>query len=144
MEKNVDYKKIYKYSFSFSCMKIKIKEFLKKIRKLKEFKRIEFIILYGSHANKKANKMSDVDICIYYDADEKEVSKFRLKLLSLFDYDIQMYQQIPIYIKKEVLKGKVLYVKNLMFLYEVALQTIKEFEEFKARYYDYINVKKMV
>jgi len=39
------------------------------------------------------------------------------------------------------LKGEVLYCKDEQFLYEVALDTIKNFDAFKHRFYDYIGEK---
>ncbi|KKM67793.1 hypothetical protein LCGC14_1467580 [marine sediment metagenome] len=39
----------------------------------------------------------------------------------------------------EVLKGKVLYVKEEDRLYEIANETIEEYEEFYPFYLDYIN-----
>jgi len=41
-------------------------------------------------------------------------------------------------VRVEVLKGKVIYCKDKRFLYKVAIETIKDFEAFKHRFYDYI------
>jgi predicted nucleotidyltransferase len=121
---------------------VRLDRFLKKIRSMKEFKRVEFVILYGSVARGREMKSSDIDICIYYEAEkEEEMSKFRLKLLSELcrdEYDVQIFQQLPLYMRKEVLKGKVLYVREKKFLYKIALETIKDFESFKPHFYDYI------
>ena len=38
----------------------------------------------------------------------------------------------------EVFKGQVSYCKDKRFLYEAAIETIKDFEEFELRFYDYI------
>lgn len=117
-------------------------QFFKTIRAMTEFQRVEFIILYGSVARERAMKSSDIDICIYYRTEkEEELSKFRLKLLSALcrdDYDVQIYQQVPLYMRTEILKGTVLYVREREFLYAVALETIKDFESFRPRFYDYI------
>lgn len=116
--------------------------FFEKIRSMKEFQRVEFVILYGSVAREREMKSSDIDICIYYRAEkEEEMSKFRLNLLSALcqdDYDVQIYQQVPLYMRKEILKGAVLYVREREFLYEIALETIKDFESFRPRFYDYL------
>lgn len=116
-------------------------EILKKIKKVEGFEKVEFIILYGSAAKGQMVEGSDIDICIYYDGSPEELSRFRFKVLSeLFDdiYDVQIFQQLPLYVRVEVLKGKVIYCKDKWFLYEAALETIKDFEEFKHRFYDYI------
>jgi predicted nucleotidyltransferase len=59
---------------------------------------------------------SDIDLAIYYDADMGEASQFRFKVLSeLFDdiYDVQIFQAMPLYVRKEVLKGEVLYFQDM-------------------------------
>lgn len=87
---------------------------------------------------------SDIDICVYYDDEVDCASEFRLKVLSeLFDdiYDIKIFQQMPVFVRVEVLKGKVLYCDNRQFLYDKAYETIKEFDSFKRIYYDYIGAE---
>ena len=122
-------------------MDVKIEEVIEKIKNLKGFEKVKFIILYGSAVEGQVREDSDIDICIYYDGSLEEASEFRLKVLSeLFDdlYDVQIFQQLPLYVRVEVLKGKVAYCKDRSFLYKVAMETIKDFEEFKYRFYDYI------
>lgn len=114
---------------------------LDKIKSVEGFDGVEFIILYGSTAKGMRKDSSDIDLCIYYDAPPEEASRFRLRVLSeLFDdkYDVQIFQQLPLYVRKEVLKGQLVYCKNKTFLYEVAIRTIRDFEEYKHRFYDYI------
>jgi uncharacterized protein len=41
----------------------------------------------------------------------------------------------------EVLKGRVLYADDTSFLYDKAYETIKEFESFEPRYYDYLGIE---
>ena len=119
-----------------------IKGFNETIKSMLEFNRIEFIILYGSAARGDAISGSDIDLCIYYNGDEKEdLSRFRLDILSRLKgsvFDIQMFQQLPLYVRVEVLKGRIIYAKEQSFLYGIALDTIKEFESFKPRFHDYI------
>ncbi len=119
-----------------------IKGFNKTIKSMSEFNRIEFIILYGSAARGDAISSSDIDLCIYYNADEKEaLSRFRLDILRKLKgsvFDIQMFQQLPLYVRVEVLKGRIIYSKEQSFLHDIALDTIKEFESFKPRFHDYI------
>ncbi len=88
--------------------------------------RVEFVIFHSSRAIGRGLKSSDIDLCIYYKGTVEEMSKFRLKLLSRLPshVDVQIFQQLPLYVRKEVLKGRVLYAKDRKFLYEVALKTI--------------------
>lgn len=114
---------------------------IKKITNIEWFEKVKFIVLYGSAARGQMRKGSDIDICIYYDGEPAEASEFRFKVISeLFEdiYDVQIYQQLPLYVRIEVLKGEVLYFEDKRFLYEKAYETINDFDEFKHRFYDYI------
>jgi predicted nucleotidyltransferase len=105
--------------------------------------KVRFIILYGSAIEDMMRPDSDIDICVYYE-DEDQASDFRLKVLSeLFDdvFGIKIFQQLPVYLRMDVLKGKVLYSDDESFLYDKAYETIKEFDDFKHRYYDYIGIE---
>ena len=90
------------------------------------------------------NKDSDIDLCIYYDDSLEEASRFRFNVLKeLFSdlYDVQIYQQLPLYVRVDALKGKMIYNSDTRFLYRVAIETIKDFDDFKQRFYDYIGEK---
>jgi predicted nucleotidyltransferase len=85
---------------------------------------------------------SDIDISVYYD--DADASEFRLKVLSdLFDdvYDIKIFQQLPLPLRMQVIKGKVLYSDDTPFMYDKTYETIKEFESFKRGYYDYLGIE---
>ncbi|MGB7545859.1 MAG: nucleotidyltransferase domain-containing protein [Methanothrix sp.] len=104
--------------------------------------KIRFIILYGSACEGRMKEDSDIDICVYYDG--ADASEFRLSVLSdLFDdiYDIKIFQQLSLPLRMEVLKGRVLYADDTPFMYDKAYETIKEFESFKRRYYDYLGIE---
>ncbi len=125
-------------------MHTKIEKAIEKIKNVERFEKVKFVVLYGSAAEGQMTRDSDIDLCIYYDGDYDESSGFRFKVLSeLFDdiFDVQIFQQLPIYVRVEVLKGKVIYCKDKRFLYEAARETIKDFEAFKHRFYDYIGEK---
>ena len=124
-----------------SFMKNKIDLFLKKLREMPDFDKVNFVFLFGSHAQGKENKFSDIDFAVYCDGDKKERFKFRMNLLGKMpdNFDIQIFQDLPLYVRKEVLKGKVIYARDKGFVYEIAYETIKAFEDFKKGYYDYIN-----
>ncbi|KAF5430813.1 hypothetical protein C5S39_07085 [Candidatus Methanophagaceae archaeon] len=114
---------------------------LEKIKNMEGFEKVKFVILYGSAAEGRMIEGSDIDLSIYYDGDPEEESRFRFEVLSeLFDdaYDVQMFQQLPLYVRVEILKGKMIYCGDKKFLYEVAVETLKDFEAFKHRFYDYI------
>ena len=118
-----------------------VKDFLEELGENEYFSKIEFIILYGSSLGLYQLDDSDIDICIYMDDTKHNLSKTRLKLLKRFNgkLDIQMYQLLPLYVQIEVLKGEILYVKDIDKIYEIADETIEEYEEFYPFYLDYIN-----
>jgi len=105
--------------------------------------KVKFVILYGSTSREEARQGSDIDICVYYD-DLGGAMEFRLQVASeLFEkiYDIKIFQHLPLPLRMEVLKGKVLNCSDLPFMYDLAYQTVKEFDSFKHRYYDYIGLE---
>jgi len=84
---------------------------------------------------------------VWYDGDEGEASRFRYDILSeLFDndYDVEIFQQLLLYVRKEVLKGEVLYCRGKRELYDIAYQSVREFDDFKHRCYDYIGKEALV
>ena len=101
------------------------------------------LFLFGSTAREDTHKDSDVDICLvliprFYTP--KELSQKKLEYLKSFNLDIQVFQQLPIYIKKRVLKeGEILYCKDEDKLYEVAFTVIREFSDFEHIYREYLN-----
>ena len=118
-----------------------VKDFLEQLRDTEYFSKIEFIILYGSSLGLYRLDDSDIDICLYIDDEKKNLSIIRLELLKKINdnFDIQMFQLLPLYVQIEVLKGKILYVKDEDRIYEIANETIDEYEDFYPFYLDYIN-----
>ncbi len=113
---------------------LEIKKALKTIQKLDHGKRIEFVSLYGSTAERRQSNLSDIDIAVYYKGDKKERFRFRLKSLGRLEnkFDVQIFQDIPLYIKKDIIsKGKVLYYKKYETLFDIYLKTVREYEDFK-------------
>ena len=138
-------RKGYKVTFIVYFMKKEINLFMRKLREMPDFHRVKFVILFGSQASGKANKMSDYDFAVYYDGSDKERFDFRKKILSIVPdkFDVHVLQDLPLYVQNEVLKGKVIYAKDLRFAYDHAYEIIKRFEDFKKYYYDYIGLERM-
>jgi uncharacterized protein len=110
------------------------------LQKTPGFKQVRFIILYGSANEKRMTKESDIDLCIFYDGKKDEAARFRHAVLSRLpgiDYDIQIFQDLPLYVRVEVLKGTPVFVRDTRFLYEKATETLRDFDDFKHRLYDY-------
>lgn len=123
-----------------------IQHALERMRTVEGFEKVRFIILYGSVGEGRARIGSDLDLAVYYDGDHEEASRFRFAVLSeLCDdrYDIQIFAHLPLYVRVEVLRGEVIYCPDERILYDVAYQTIREFDDFKHRLYDYIGKEMM-
>lgn len=114
---------------------------LKKIiEKARRDRDVLAVILFGSHARKEAKPSSDVDVCLMLKP--KKLSKLfmsskKLEYLSLASpkYDVQIFQQLPSFIRVRILKeGKILLNKNYDEMFKIALDSIKEFDLFKKHY----------
>lgn len=105
----------------------------------KKDKEIVAVLLFGSHARGRARLTSDIDVCLVLRNEENSFGK-RIEYSALSDnIDVQAFQTMPLYIKARVLKeGKVLHCKDEDFLYEIAIDTIKDFEQFKKAYTTYL------
>jgi predicted nucleotidyltransferase len=109
----------------------------KLLAKVKSDRDVLAIILYGSEARQEQRSTSDVDICIVLDPlpyhKKKDInSQKRLEYLKDFAFDIQIFQQLPLYIRRRVLKeGRVLFVRDERILYELAWRTAQAFDDFR-------------
>src|SRR3989338_7957381 len=114
---------------------------LKQLKKMNLLAKTKFIILFGSLPAGKANPLSDVDICISLALPPKERLKARINLSGALPekYDIQIFEDLPLYVQKEIFKGKILYCKNRERIVEKAFHVIHEYEDLEPIYLQYIN-----
>jgi len=108
------------------------------ISKIKDFggDRIKFIVLYGSAAKRRNTILSDIDIAVFHSGDKSERFQFRMKILGRIcnKFDIQTYQDLPLYIQNEILSsGEVLYFSDYTEMFIAVMKNIREFEDFKPR-----------
>lgn len=121
-----------------------IRHALNLFRTLAGFENVRFIILFGSVAEGRATDTSDIDLCIYYAGTPDEGQQFRFAALTLLcddRYDIRIFGNLPLYVQKEVLRGRVLYCPDERFLYDTAHETIREYDDFKHRLDDHLGVR---
>ena len=112
------------------------KEIKKNIEKAKKDNKIIAVALYGSSLKGKGR---DIDICIFLDKKYSNIkmSKKKLEFLKINneDKDIQIFQQLPIYIRIRIIKdGEIIHCKNSDLLYDIAFDTMKEFGFYKKIY----------
>jgi predicted nucleotidyltransferase len=118
-----------------------LKELEKISEKAKNDEDVLALLLFGSYARNE--KFSDIDVCVVLKPEKFNplfLSKKRLKYLTaLPNLDIQIFQQLPLYIKMRVLKdGKTILCKNQDLLYDLTISTVRQFEYFKPRYLSYL------
>jgi hypothetical protein len=102
------------------------------------------VLLFGSRARGDSVPGSDADICLVLTNAGKErleISQKKLEYLGLGDLDVQVFQQLPLYVRRRVLaEGRILHVKDIDGLYDLAFRTIREFEDFRHEYAEYLRV----
>jgi predicted nucleotidyltransferase len=100
------------------------------------------VILFGSAARGEQTPTSDVDVCLVLQPCKYPplaLSRKKLAYLKLGNLDVHVFQQLPLYIRRRVLKeGKVLFERDTDALYELAFRTAQAFEDFKPVYYTYL------
>ena len=117
------------------------------VGRAKKDKDILAVIVFGSYARKEAYR--DIDVClVLFPADSKKqyehdkifMSKKKLDYLKHFTKtDIQIFQQLPLYIRSRVLKdGKIILCKDNDLLYDISFRTIKDFNYFEPKYQMYL------
>lgn len=118
---------------------------LKGLEKISEKARNDEDVLalmsFGSYA--RGEEFSDIDICVVLKPgkfDPLFLSRKRLEYLADFpNLDVQVFQQLPLYVRVRVLKeGKVLFCRSEDLLYDLSLSTVREFEYFKPIYLSYL------
>jgi len=114
----------------------------KLVKMAKQDTNVLAVFLFGSAARGDYNQASDVDICLILKPDHHtplELSRKRLEYQKLFVMDVQIFQQLPLYIKVRVIKeGKNLFSADEDALYQLVFDTISEFEDFEHIYRDYL------
>ena len=121
---------------------MKYKEIKQKICNIvKKDKEVIAILLYGSYARKENYR--DIDICLVLDKKYPNLymSKKRLYYLKKLPniIDLQIFQQLPVYIRIRILKeDKIVLSKNTERLYEIAFETLKEFNSYEKLYNMYL------
>lgn len=112
--------------------------------KAEKDKDIVAVLLFGSYLSGKGYK--DIDVCLILDKklSNLKVSKKKISYQKLSSkLDVQILQQLPLYIKKEIIsKNKPLLIKNYDKLFDIALSVIKDFDLFEKYYNDYLEYVK--
>ncbi len=123
-----------------TSLKKSINEVLETIKSIDKDERVQFVILYGSVSEERQSRSSDIDLAIGYDGDREERFDFRISISGRLPevFDIQIFQDLPLYVKKEVLGGDVIFFRDKRELYDIAYETVQDYEFFEPLFLDYI------
>ncbi len=115
-----------------------ISKIKQKILNLNQKGHIRFIFLYGSVAEKRNTLLSDIDLALYYDESANERFMFRKKALGHLPdkVDVQIFQDLPLAVQKEVITGKPIYAPDKEFMIAECIKVVREFAAFE-KYYNY-------
>ena len=81
------------------------------VRRLKKFNEVKAIYLFGSAVNGRANALSDVDVCVIGNLNEKEKKEILFGFVD--ELDISFFEELPIWIQFRVFReGKCLFVRD--------------------------------
>jgi len=120
----------------------KKKEIKKLLKAVESDPDVNAVILFGSTAREEDKSNSDMDICLVLKKgryDNKQLSYKKLEYLKLFPFDIQVFQQLPLYIRVRVLKdGSVIFCRDEDEVYNIAFRTVEEFSDFEYIYRSYL------
>lgn len=108
-------------------------------------KDIVAVFLFGSLVRGESSSLSDVDVCLVLRPGKYEDPFLSGKKVSYMKHvpnekiGIHIFQQLPIYVRVRVLReGRTLLTRNEDALYDMAMDTVREFESFKRHYDDYL------
>lgn len=97
------------------------------------------VILYGSYA--RGEEARDVDLCLVLFPDKTEHGLDKRIEYSYYDMiDVQVFQDLPLYMRPRIIReGKLLHVKDEDLLYDVAIETAREYELYRPKYELYLD-----
>lgn len=129
-------------SMNLTQIKLNPAQIKQKLLQLDTHQHIQFIILFGSVAKGQALPLSDIDIAIYYEGTPEERFRFRMTASGTLpdNVDIQIFQDLPVAVQKEVIEGKVLYCQDFQFMSNEYLRVIQEFAHFEKYQNEYYTV----
>lgn len=102
-------------------------------------KNVLAVMVFGSHARNEEYR--DIDVCIVLNkrVGNGSMSEKRLHYVSEYNFDVHIFQQLPLYIRVRILReGKILFCRDIDALYDIASQTAREFGYFKPAYEGYL------
>ncbi len=111
------------------------------IRQVQQDQQVLAVALFGSYARGEAHR--DIDVCIFLKPEEYSAEELSRKRLDYAQedqrYDVQIFQQLPLYVRKRILsEANILYCKDEDLLYDLYFQTARDFTHFRPIYEGYL------
>ena len=114
----------------------------KLLEELKKDKDIVAVYQFGSYGTKKYNpKLSDLDLCIFTKNPPNKARILELMASGTDKIDLSIFDNLPIYIKSEVFRGKPLFVKDKYFIadkFAKAMRNYWDFQRYQKKYWKQI------
>ncbi len=104
------------------------------VSKLRSFRFVHSIILFGSKARGTEKEKSDIDICIVPEPEVEVTLKERLSLNNAMpeNVDISFIDDLPVYIRKRVfLEGRILYTQDMYHVLTLSKINDLEYNRYK-------------
>src|SRR3989338_6967491 len=84
------------------------KKILTFLRQLPHYQKLQSVILFGSQSAGKAGPLSDIDLCLSYNISNTDTLRrllYQIRGRLPERYDIQIFQLLPLTVRREVLRG---------------------------------------
>lgn len=108
-----------------------IKDIKRIVKEISKIKKVKAIYLFGSQINGKVHPLSDIDICIFGELNEKQ--KDRILDFSSHNLDITFFKSLPIMIQFRILnEGKLFFIRDKDYIHNLKLITMRRYFDFKS------------
>ncbi len=114
-------------------------------RLIDEFKKKEYVIavvIFGSYTKERQTPLSDIDICVIDDENYDYSKRMEVYGYGSKKVNVSLFSDLPLYIKYEVLKGKVLIMNDEKKFKKLKERTIREYLEQKWIWDEYFRIRK--
>ena len=88
------------------------------------------IYQFGSHGTPTQTPLSDIDICIFTRTVDNKL-RLHYKSFGTKMYDISIFDDLPLYVKADVFRGKLLHTKDKQYLISLFAKTFRAAQDFR-------------